>query len=450
MRKAIVLVLAVLIMSAPLFAGGSSDKKAASGVTKVRVWSDNASEKVIREAQIAGFNAGRGKELGIEIEYTLYGTNFYDVLRLALQSGEAPDLFRANGTYINEQVGANYIMPITDLPGGQQIVDQYKGELVVNNHIFNGKVYTLPYNITTYKLVVNKDIFDKAGITKLPTTWTEVREAAKIITQKGNGEYYGYALGLQSLWTLNSYFLRQNAPNVGHVGFDNEKLQFDFSGHLPAVDAIMGMIDDGTVFPGYEGLDADQMRAQFAAGRVGMIFGASFDVGVYNDQFPANFNWIPIDGPSFSPSGAPYKSVVEATNLLVVSAKSTNLDKVAEVFKFFYSDENMAEMYENGLYIPYRNQAIALAKKQPEARGFTEFADVPQKLILLPMPDTQIEFEGLAFREVIARYFSKSYREGAVAVFADLDKRYNDALSKMPREQLETFRQSSDRRLLKD
>ena len=31
------------------------------------------------------------------------------------------------------------------------------------------------------------------------------------------------------------------------------------------------MISDGSVFPGYEGLDADAARAQFAEGRIGMI-----------------------------------------------------------------------------------------------------------------------------------------------------------------------------------
>ena len=62
----------------------------------IRVWSDNAHEKALRDKQIEGFNNGIGKELGIEIEYTVYGSNFSDTIKIAAQAGEAPDLYRAD------------------------------------------------------------------------------------------------------------------------------------------------------------------------------------------------------------------------------------------------------------------------------------------------------------------------------------------------------------------
>jgi len=433
-------------MLASVFATGSQDKSRQTGVTTIRVWSDNASEKVLRDQQVARYNAGPGKDKGTQIEYTVYGTNFTEAIDIALKAGEAPELFRQDGKTFTDYVNAGLAVPLTDLPGGQQLVDQYKGELIPNLHTWNGKVYTLPYSMTTYKFFINKDIFDAAGITKYPATWDEVRNCAKIVTQKGNGQYYGFVFGLKSSWTITSYYLFPNGTNTGLGVFDNDKLQYNFSSHLPMVNALMGMISDGSVFPGSESLDADQMRAQFAAGHVAMIPGASFDVGVYQDQFPVKFNMVVIDIPAQSPSGSPYKEIVQATNLLAVSTTAKkNPDKSMDVFKFFYSDENAAEMYEQGYYIPYRAQAVALAKKQPTAKGFAEFANVPQKMLLLPSPDSDISLEGLVYREVFTRLFSGGYTDSPQAVLQELDKRYNDAVSKMDQAKLNTYKAGPDR-----
>ena len=435
-----------LVWGFSLFAGGGSAKPSSAGTTKIRVWTDNAHEKTLRDVQVARFNAGRGKELGIEIEYTVYGTNFTEAIDIALKAGEAPELFRQDGKTFTDYVNAGFATPIVDLPGGQAVVDQYKGELIPNLHTWNGQAYTLPYSVTTYKFIVNKDIFDAAGITGYPKTWSDVRNYAKTITEKGNGRYYGFILGLKSPWAVTSYYLFPNGTNAGVGVFDNETLQYKFQSHLPMAEAIMGMINDGSVFPGYENLDADQMRAQFAAGRVGMIPAPSFDVAVYNEQFPANYNWAVIEYPSYSPDGSPYKEIVQATNLLAVSATAKkNPAKTLEVFKFFYNDENMAEMYEEGLYIPYRSQAVTLAKKQPTAKGYAEFANVPQKLLLLPSPDSDVSVEGLVYREVFIRMFGKGYTDPPATVLRELDTRYNNALKQLDKARLDSFKADSDR-----
>ncbi|MDR1636478.1 MAG: extracellular solute-binding protein [Treponema sp.] len=434
----------MLLAVLPLF--GGAKKEAEAGVTTIRVWTDNAHEKVLRDAQVARFNAGRGKELGINIENNVYGTNFSDAILIALQAGEAPELFRQDGKTFTDFVNAGLAVPLAELPGGQALVDQYKGELIPNLHTWDGKAYTLPYSVTTYKFIINKDLFDAAGITRMPKTWDEVRECAKTLTAKGSGQSFGFVLGLKSPWTITSYYLFPSGTNTGIGVFDNDKLQYNFSAHTPMVSAILGMINDGSVFPGYENLDADQMRAQFAAGRVGMIPGVSFDVAVYKDQFPANFNWQVIDVPAFTSAGSSYKEIVQATNLLAVSTTARkNPEKSMEVFKFFYSDENMAEMYEEGIYIPYRSQAVALAKKQPTAKGFAEFANVPQKLLLLPSPDSEVSVEGLVYREVYLRLFANGYNEPAAAVLKELEDRYNNALKKLSAEKLNSFKASSDR-----
>jgi len=102
-------------------------------------------------------------------------------------------------------------------------------------------------------------------------------------------------------------------------------------------------------------------------------------------------------------------------------------------------------MYEQGYYIPYRSQAVNMAKKQPVAKGFAEFSNVPQKMLLLPSPDSDIALEGLVYREVFLRLFGKGYTETPAAVLQDLDRRYNDALKKLDAAKLNSFKAESDR-----
>jgi multiple sugar transport system substrate-binding protein len=75
-------VTALLFMSA-----GGRDSSGGGAVETIRVWSDNAHEASLRNKQIEAFNNGRGKETGIKIDYQLYGSNYWEVIKLADHSG---------------------------------------------------------------------------------------------------------------------------------------------------------------------------------------------------------------------------------------------------------------------------------------------------------------------------------------------------------------------------
>jgi multiple sugar transport system substrate-binding protein len=269
---------------------------------------------------------------------------------------------------------------------------------------------------------------------------------AQRITEAGEGKAFGWILGLQSDWMISTYLIRPNGTNVGHAGFNFNTMSFDFTSFAPVIEAVQGMIEDGSVFPGYEGLDADAVRAQFAEGRIGMIPGASFDISVYNDQFPASCNWSVVPVPAFTGDGSSYKEFADATSLLGVGiAAKEKAAKTLEVLKFFYSDENAAQMYENSLYIPFRQEAIDLAEKAPEQKGFAAFANIPDKVLMRPSPENSVTVEGDEYRKTIANYFAGLYDgQEVIKVLEDLDLRYNVALEKLTPEVLKEYVQTEE------
>lgn len=111
-----------------------------------------------------------------------------------------------------------------------------------------------------------------------------------------------------------------------------------------------------------------------------------------------------------------------------------------EVFKFFYSDENAAQMYENSLYIPYSQDAIDMATTKPRKKGFEEFAQTSDTVLLLPMPDMLLSLEGKSYRKTISDMFAGVYEgQDTKTVLRSLDNQYNAALEELPEDILKEY-----------
>jgi multiple sugar transport system substrate-binding protein len=218
-------------------------------------------------------------------------------------------------------------------------------------------------------------------------------------------------------------------------------MEYRFSDFLPVFNTIIGMIADGSVLPGSVDMDADQMRAQFAAGRVAMIPGASFDIGVYTDQFPAQCNWKVVPIPLYTENTPRQPDIADCLNLLCVGARAKNHpEKAMKVFEYFYSDEWSAEMYEQALYIPFRQEAIAMAKSKPTQNGFAEFASMPSVKLIPSDPEFLLPIEGELINPTTLGMFSGALGQDTAAIIRDVDRRYNAALTTMPAAQRESYR----------
>ena len=229
--------------------------------------------------------------------------------------------------------------------------------------------------------------------------------------------------------------------NIGHYGFDYDTMQFAYSDYNPLISAIDEIVADGSVIPGYETMDADMLRAQFSAGTIGMLGAASFDAAVYNNQFPAQIDWEVIDIPTFDGQAPKYKAFGNPTNLLCVGKKALeHPEKALAVLEFFYSDENAAEMYEDGLYIPVRSEAIALASNEPEMKNFSAFANFDEIFTMAPVPDTLIQFEGDTYRDAISNIWTDPSVNDVETIMADIDAKYNAALAEVDPAILELYR----------
>lgn len=435
MKKNLIRALCVagtIMVSTGVLAGcgqkNDSDKSSGSQSTKmetITVWSNNASQKAEDEKMVADFNNGPGKEKGITIDYKIYGGDYDNVLKVALSADEGPDMYKgSNFAFIK----AGQAMPLEDLPGAKDWLKSYKdaGLLQNNVSVFNGKVYSVPYNSLTCAVAYNKDLLKKNGFNNPPKTWAELKQMAETVTKNGNGKEFGFIEGLKSTGYAGWNGLFQDIASVGHSEWDAVAGKYDYSSFAPFFQILVDMKKEGVWFPGVEGLNNDGARAQFAQGNIAFKLSASWDVGVWKDQFPAKMDWGWCR-PVMDESNVNKYYIQNLPSFLIGKKASKHPEKVFEVFKLWHSDEAATAIYKNGKNIPLKDSIIKNTPA-PDIKNWKEIADVSGGYNYPPTPAMDITVEGDTKEQAIIKILL-----GTVPVkdgLADLDKRYNAAVDK--------------------
>jgi len=405
-------------------------------VAVVKLWNNGGSAKDLLMKKVDEFNNTTGKEKGIKLEYKVFGDDYKNVIDIAIAGGEAPDLFSVPDVLSN-YIKKNAIMPVDEMPGGPEFIKQLNPDIakVVENgkrYTF-GKVYNIPVTISVIALFYNKDMFKKAGIVdenreaKPPTTWDELTEYAKRLANPENKEYgiiMPFAWGGYAEWELKAPFL----SSVGHGLFDEKTGEYKIKDYKVALKWLTKIKEDKSFFPGPEGLGNDPARAQFAEGRIGMKFGASWDVAVYRDQFPAKMDWGIAPIPVINPEKRykQFSSVGGATHIST-TAKKNDLAKVFEVYKWLISDEMQEEFYLKGKGIPISSKIINKCSPLIEDKIWKEMGELSKISCQIHEPSPG-NLEGDSFSAVVMKVWSGLLTPEEA--LKDIDERYTAGLKR--------------------
>lgn len=423
------------VLTAAMFSGcaDKADKETEEKV--ITIWSNDRSGMEIRTKQVEKFNAEN--EYGIKIDYQVKGDDLEDSLRVAYQSNNAPDIHVAAGGVTTYGIENGWFRSIDD-----DMAKKYEQLFLPGAVTFDkktGKCYTINISgISAFKFIWNKDMFRDAGLDpeKPPKTFDEMREYAKILTQAGGGTKYGFALPLKMPIFTRYYVTMPGAPSglYNSDGFDPVNLRYDFTIYEKMIDYLKDVINDGSVFPAPNTLDNDVARAQFSEGNIGMMYAASWDVGVFNDQFPAKCDWGIGDFPTFTGEvvgGNP--ATMGGSGGFYMNAKSKYPDEQLKVFEWLISEDNLKELKKAGKGVYGLKSIMGEEYISTEKKGAKEFATVTNPAFIVDTPrvrpTSDITLEGDSAEMTIKNI-----------IVADLDTktelqkltdRYNNALEKL-------------------
>ncbi|MEV5983992.1 extracellular solute-binding protein [Streptomyces sp. NPDC052051] len=172
--------------------GGSDSDSKSDGPVTITWWdtSNATNEAPTYDALVKDFEKANPK---IKVKYVDVpfdqAQNKFDT---AAGSKGAPDVLRSEVGWTPAFAKKGYFLP---LDGTEALADQDKFQPnLIKQAQYDGKTYGVPLVTDTLALVYNKDLFKKAGITKAPTTWAELKTAAaKVKDKTGVDGYWGSA-----------------------------------------------------------------------------------------------------------------------------------------------------------------------------------------------------------------------------------------------------------------
>ncbi|MCS7460046.1 sugar ABC transporter substrate-binding protein [Paenibacillus doosanensis] len=403
---------------------GKGNATASGQKMKLKFWTNARHDTDLMQEKIKQFN--ETNKSNVEVEYQVMTDNYEQALQTAILAGEAPDIMNAKSKLaINDLVKMKAIEPL-DSYITPELKTRFGENLLKLDGInsFDGKLYSLPNYGSTFRLIYNKDLFAKAGLTEPPKSLDELVAYAQKITEAGKAEgVYGFALNMKNPVAAYERSIMPMMRLDGKDIYDWKTGKYDFSTLKPYVETIKKIVDNNSMLPGYESLDIDPLRNQFAAGKIGMYMSLSAEPSVYDSQFPTKINWGVAQVPTNdgqAPKGANY--INAAGNWLYISSTSEHKKEAWEFMQFIYSDDVLVPYFEQGKGVALIPSVISQAK-EPSLKNFKDFA--PKDDAIWPVYPVH-KVEGKAWQSVVAEYIL-----GVLPLdkaIDDMNKRYNEGL----------------------
>lgn len=228
--------------------------------------------------------------------------------------------------------------------------------------VIDGQIMGLPVAASARAMMINMDLFEKAGATP-PRTWDEFYEAAKKLAALPDT----FAFGLQgkeietdayyyyALWTHGGDILKED----GTSGLDTPEA-------LEAANLYKKMLDEGLTQPSPTNYNREEVFNLFKQGKVGMIF-----------TFPMLIPQIKAEAPDLNYRIMPFpegkaKATYGVTDTLMMFADSDVKEAAWKFIEFAYKDEWRSKFDHGEGFLPVTKGVAAeeYYTTDPDIAGF--------------------------------------------------------------------------------
>lgn len=225
-------------------------------------------------------------------------------------------------------------------------------EGIVDFGSYEGTYYGAARTVNTLALFYNKDILDKAGL-EVPSTWDEMRDTAKQLTQ---GKQYGIALSAGG--AEDGVF--QFTPFMWSNGGDEREL--DSKNVAEALDYWKGLIKDGSLSKSTVNWTQADVNDQFMAGNAAMMINGPWQVETLNTK--KNLDWgiaqIPVPKAGDDSVGPLGGAILTVPNTGDTAREKT----AAKIVGCMSSEQEQITYARNSWMVPANAKAAAIWRKE--------------------------------------------------------------------------------------
>jgi multiple sugar transport system substrate-binding protein len=282
----------------------------------------------------------------------------HDKILTSIAGNQAPDVSWVGSTWMGEfaKTGA-----LDEAPSSIDQEQFFQGARDAVN--VEDKVYGVPWHVETRVLFYRTDIAKKAGITKPPETWDELKETARAMKEKG-GAKYGINLSTNN-WQEYLPFIWQNGGEVA----EGDQYTLDSPEVVEATEFYQSFFEEGLAPPQTpQGFD---VTPAFVRGTHPMFFSGPWHMGLVDEAGGKGFDkkWDIAKMPA-KETGTSWVGGGE----LVVFKQSKNRETAWKFVEYLTQPEVQAKFYELSADLPANQQAWELPQlsEDPKVQVFGE------------------------------------------------------------------------------
>jgi sn-glycerol 3-phosphate transport system substrate-binding protein len=340
----------------------------AYAVTELRFW--HAMDGALGEqldALVQQFNASQPDFRVVPQLKGDYDTVLTELRNTSLQGKERPAIVQiVDVATLNAMMEKRFFRPVHQVmaDAGERLEAATYAPVVAIHYADKGRLFSLPFNVTTPVVYYNKEAFKNAGLDfNAPLkTWYNVQEALLAVQEKQTAQC-GLTASYPS-WTMLENVLAWHNEEFAtrNNGYDGLNADLTFNTFLAMRHwSLMSSWVKAQIFS-YSGR-RNEAQQRFTSGECAMLVASS---GAYaNISRDARFRWGVMPMPYYDDfKGAPAHTSTGGASLFVLNGKSAAEYKgVAKFFAFLSRPEVQAEWSAKTGYLPLSRAAIDLKKK---------------------------------------------------------------------------------------
>lgn len=340
------MVLLLLISMIATACGGGSNNSSGSGkssgeggsgkATNILFWSPfSGSDGPFMKKIVDKYNSSQDQ---YKVEFVIHPSGeYYKQLDIALSSSkDKPDVMIMHVDKVPTYASKNQLQSMEGLADSASISKADYAAAAVDYSTIDGKWYSIPLDIHPLVMYYNKDLFEKAGITSVPTNRAEFDDAVNKLTDASKGQY-GYVV--PTLWPQQFIFPTLVWQNGGQL-WDGSDVAFDSPEVVEMVQYLRDLIESG-VSPA--NVQQDGENTLFLQSKNAIQFNGPWMKSQF-DEAGLNYGVAPV--PQL---GSKQQAVYGGSHGFVVPAGLTDEKVIAGVGDFLkYVSSNSMDWAESG------------------------------------------------------------------------------------------------------
>ncbi len=336
MKKPILLVM-VLFLTGFLWAAGGQEESGPSEVEDLTLsvlWFNDGNESEVFMNTVSDYLESH-PNVKIDMQLIPFG-DYEKRLKLMIAGGNPPDLARVTNNHV--AMFADNLVALNDrVDNFDSVIAGFNKASLAFATDTRGKLVALPTEATANGMIVNVDMYEKAGIDvrELSKTWTwdQWYDAMKKVVAANDGLEYGLGYDFSPhRWSTLLYEAGGRFVNDGGTG-----MAFNSPETLDALNFFKKLHDDGLV-PSSVWMGSENPQELFKAQIVASHIGGSWVINKYTSDIK-DFEWAAVNMPSRK-----IRSSVAGGKFVAVFQGAENEDAALDLMLHF-SDQKHNAMY---------------------------------------------------------------------------------------------------------